>query len=660
LLEGSAADALSTPGSIAISRHMAANLFGSPSSAIGKTVRYENRRDFTVKAVFEDLPAHVSQKFDFLLNWEAFKEEKPWATSWGNSGPHALVMLRPDANPAQVEKKMARFLDAYSTGQDQRHYVRLGLQPFGDQYLYTRFINGYPTGGGIEYVRLFSLVALFILLIACINFMNLTTARSMKRAKEIGVRKVIGAGRGALIRQFLGEAILIAVLSAGLALLLVQMVLPSFNTLTGKQILLPYTQWSFWCLLIGLALVTGAFSGSYPAFFLSAFNPIRMLKGSLLSGVRTVWVRKGLVVFQFVLSIVLIISTILISRQVNYVQTANLGYDRENLLYIPIEGELINKLDVLLPEVRRTPGIAMVSPMSQEPTVIDNLDAGIDWPGKDPDSKPMFTQFAVGYDYSRTMKIRMVQGRDFSKDFPTDSIGYILNETALRQVGYKDPIGKPFTFWGKRGAIIGIIQDFHFQTLHNAIRPLVIRLGVGQHNFWTLLIRTQPGKTKEALAGLERLCKQLNPGFPFTYKFSDDIYGRLYLSEQIIGRLSIIFAILAIFISCLGLLGLSIFTAEQRTKEIGIRKVLGAGIASLIHLLSGEFLVLVGIAFLIAVPLAWWAMHQWLQQFAYQTNIPWWIFALSGILALLIALATVCWQALRAAIANPIKALRSE
>ncbi len=660
LLEGTAADALSSPESIAISHSMADDFFGSPSAAIGKTLRYENRKDLTVKAVFEDPGPHCAEKFRFLLNWEAFKTEKPWTTSWDNVGPHALVMLRRDADRATVEKKLAHFMDTYFTDQNARHYQELKIQPFGDQYLHSHFVDGRPGGGRIEYVRLFSLVAFFILLIACINFMNLTTARSVKRAKEIGIRKVIGALRGSLIRQFIGEAVLIASLAAALALVLVILVLPAFNSLTGKQLLLPYNRWTFWLLLAALTLLTGLFSGSYPALFLSAFRPILVLKGSLVSGVRALWFRKSLIVFQFILSIVLIISTILISRQVNYVQTANLGYEKESLLYIPIEGDLLGKVPLLLSEAGQIPGVARVSAISQEPTEIDNLDAGIGWEGKDPGSKPMFTQLAVGYDLAQTMKLRLVKGRDFSRDYPTDSLGYVLNESALRQTGYKDPIGKPFTFAGKRGKIIGIVGDFHFQSLHNAIRPLVIRLGVGHNNLFELLVRTDSGKTKEALAGLEHLCKTLNPEFPFTYKFSDEQYGRLYQSEQMIGRLSAIFAVLAIFISCLGLLGLSLYTAEQRRKEIGIRKVLGASVASLFQLLSREFLALVGIAFVTAAPIGWWATHQWLEKFAYRTNIPWWVFGLAGLLSAVITLATVGVQALRAAGANPVKSLRTE
>ncbi|MBS1664017.1 MAG: ABC transporter permease [Bacteroidetes bacterium] len=661
LLEGSAKDALGSPESIVLSKNMAVRFFGSPAAAIGKTIRYENRKDLTVKAVFENLSPQVSNRFDFLLNWHLFQEEKAWTKLWTTTGPRALLLLRADADPAKVEQKMARFIDQYYKKQDARIYNELGIQRFSEAYLHSHFENGRPGGGRIEYVHLFSLVASFLLLIACINFMNLTTARSVQRAKEIGVRKVMGARRVLLIRQFIGEALFIAFLATLLALLLVALALPSFNQLTGKEIALPYGRWPFWAWVAALCLMTGVFSGSYPAFHLSAFNPIRVLKGSIVKARgAALWFRKGLVVFQFVLSIVLIISTLLISRQVNYIQSANLGYDKSNLFYIPIEGDLSSKLELLISEAEKSQGVASVTPLSQEPTQIQNGEAALDWEGKDPEDNTYFTHLGVGYEFASTMKIAMVEGRDFSKTFPTDSTGYILNETAARLVGYRQAIGRPFTFRGKRGTIVGVVHDFHFLSLHQPIGPLVLRLGYGERNFFSLLVRTKPGQIKEALANMQKLCKTLNPNFPFSYKFSDEEYGQLYRSEAIIGSLSVIFAILAIFIASLGLLGLSMFTAEQRTKEIGIRKVLGASVTSLFRLLSTDFLLLVAIAFLIASPIAWWSMHEWMQQFAYKAGIPWWIFGLAGIISLAIALLTVCVQSVRAASANPVKSLRSE
>jgi predicted lysophospholipase L1 biosynthesis ABC-type transport system permease subunit len=506
---------------------------------------------------------------------------------------------------------------------------------------------------------LFSLVAVFILLIACINFMNLTTARSVKRAKEIGIRKVVGAIRPVLMRQFIGEALLLSFLALILSFGLVLAFLPAFDHVTGKEISLPFGQPYFWISLIALILVTGFISGSYPALFLSSFNPVTVLKGTSKIKAGAVWFRKGLVVFQFVLSIVLIIGMLVISKQVSFVENINLGYDRDNFIYVPIEGELMKKYAVFKQEVSNMPGIQIVSRISQTPTEIENGTYGVDWDGKDPNSKPMFTNAAVGYDFAKTMKLEMLQGRDFSRDMATDSSAYILNESALKKVGYKSPIGKRLTFWGKKGTIIGIVKDFYFNSLREPIQPLIIRMGE-KDDYGSILVRTRAGQSKAALASLESTFKQLNPAFPFTYQFSDQEYLKLYRNEETVHQLSGYFAFLGIFISCLGLLGLAMFTAQQRTKEIGIRKVLGAGIPSIISLLSGEFLLFVLIAFLVASPIAWWAMQKWLLDFAYRVHVEWWIFGVAGLAALFIAILIISFQVIRAAIANPVTSLRTE
>jgi hypothetical protein len=359
------------------------------------------------------------------------------------------------------------------------------------------------------------------------------------------------------------------------------------------------------------------------------------------------------------LSIILVLGTIVIRKQVDYVQSANLGYDRENLLYVPLEGDLLPKFEVFKNQALNMPGIQSVTRMTQNPTQIDNGTGGVDWVGKNPNSGVEFTQAAVGYDFIKTVHAQMAEGRDFSKDFATDSAGYIVNEAASKIIGYKDPVGSPLTFWQKKGTIIGVIKDFHFNSLHEPINPLVLRLG--ENIEWgEALVRTQPGKTKQALASLEKICKQLNPQFPFTYKFSDQEYQNLYKSEQVVSQLSDYFAFLAIFISCLGLLGLVMFTAEQRTKEFGIRKVLGASAGTLFGLLSKEFLLLVFIALVIAAPLAWLVMNNWLQDYAYRIDITWWMFVIAGIFAILIALITVSFQAIKVAVANPVKSLRTE
>jgi len=661
LIEGKPSSALSGLDAIAISRTMAREFFGSPSEAMGKTIRYDNRKDMIVRAVFEDMPASSSLHFSFLTSWDWFLQENPWMKNWGNNGPQTYLLLRPGTDPAAFEKKIFRYLDNYNKEQDKGFQIRLGMQRFGEAHLHSHFENGHPVGGAIAYVRLFSLVAVFILLIACINFMNLTTARSLKRAKEIGIRKAMGAARRSLIRQFIGEAVLMTVVAGLIAIPLVAILLTPFNTLTGKDIALPFGQGIFWAAMGALILVTGLFSGSYPAFYLSSFSPTKVLKSASSSGPGALFLRKGLVVFQFALSILLIISTILVARQVKFLLNADLGYDRDNLLYVPVEGDLVPKLQVFTAEALSRPGIAAISMMSQDPTDMYNSTGGVTWTGKDPSASPMFTNAAVGYDFASTMHIRLLKGRDFSRDFATDSSGYILNEAALKVIGYKDPIGKPVTFWGKKGSIVGIFRDFHYASLHTVIQPLILRLGKADNSeAGVVIVRALPGKTQEAISSLGQLCKDLNPKFPFTYKFSSDEYATLYYSEQVTGRLSVIFAILAIAISCLGLLGLSIFTAEQRTKEIGIRKVLGAGAATLFNLLSREFLLLIGIAFGIAAPIGWWAMHQWLQQFPYQTDIKWWVFAASGGLVIIIALVTVCFQTVKSIRANPVKSLRSE
>jgi ABC-type antimicrobial peptide transport system permease subunit len=660
MLEGNTTTTLQSPVGIAVSKKMAEDFFGSPQQAIGKTLRYNNKKDLKITAVFDNVPTNSSLQFDYILNWQIFLEDNSWAKNWTNNGPLTCVMLRKGTDAKVFENKISRFLDTYNKEQTEQVYVRLGIQRYGDVYLRPDLDkNGNISGGRIQYVKLFSIVAIFILLIASINFMNLETARSVKRAKEIGIRKVAGAIRFALVRQFIGEALLIVTTAVIISLALVTLVLPQFNLITGKDIHIPYKDAGFWLSLSALLLVTGFISGSYPAIYLSSFKPVRILKGSLKFSTSTLWFRKGLVVFQFILSIVFIIGTIVVSKQVAYIQSLNLGYNRENLLYIPLEGDLTSKYTVFKTQALKMPGVKEVTHATDAPTVINNGTTGVLWEGKDPNSKIDFTQVGVGYDFIKTLHIQMLQGRDFSRDFATDSANYIINETALKIIGYKNPLGKPLTLWGMKGTIIGVVKDFHFNSLHEVINPLMLRLG---ENFdgGIALVKTEPGKTKEALASLEKVYKELNPKVPFTYRFSDEEYQKLYRSEQVVSQFANYFAFLAIFISCLGLLGLVIFTAEQRTKEFGIRKVLGARPIILFNLLSKEFLGLVVVAIIIASPVAWYFSNRWLQDFAYRTNLRWWVFVLAAFTALLIALATISFQSIKAAIANPVKSLRTE
>ena len=659
-LQGTPEAALKELNSLAISRSMAEAFFGSPEAAIGKSIRYDNRIDLLVTAVFENLPKNSTLQFDCLRNWAAYVADgNEWAEGWGSTNPLTFFMIRPDADPANVAAKIKHLLDKFNRDEGKPAHTELAMQPFHEYYLNSTFKDAQIDGGRIEYVRIFTIVAGFILLIACVNFMNLATARSAKRAKEVGVRKVVGAMRSFLIGQFIGEAMLLTVVSVFLAVVLISLLLPSFNTLTGKQIFLPIHEPIFWGGLTGLTLLTGIVAGSYPAFFLSSLNPIRVLKGALTFNAKSTWLRQGLVVFQFSLSIMLIVGMIIIYRQVEYVQTKNVGYNRENLVYFPLEGNLTKNYTVLKAALIGLSGVTHVSYMTADPASNGSGTEGISWPGSDPNGKVRFTPVGVGYGFVNAMQIRLQDGRDFSEAYPTDSAGFLINEAALKVIGYKQPIGKPIT-WGKqKGTIVGVLKDFHFQSLHTSIRPLIAYLRTKRLE-GNLIVRIRPDKTAETLAQIEGICQKLNPNFPFTYAFTDQEYTRQYQSEQVVSKLSNYFAFLAIFISCLGLFGLATFTAEQRTKEIGVRKVLGASVSSLIGLLSKDFLKLVLIAILLASPIAWWAMHQWLQGFAYKIAIEWWMFALAGVLAILIALLTVSFQSIKAALMNPVKSLRSE
>lgn len=657
LLQGRPENALQSPNTIAISRRAAEEFFGSPEQAMGNTIRFDNTEALQVTAVFENLPSYSSQQFDFLRTWTDFVKQNDWVHHWGDQSPSSFIQLQAGTDPAKVEAKIKDFVYRYMPKHPDSR-LELALQPYPEKYLHSKLKDGKVDGGRIEYVRLFTVIAAFILLIACINFMNLATAQSVKRAKEVGLRKVIGALRSSLISQFMGEALLLTFFSIIIALALTGILLPFFNQLTGKQLILPVAQPSFWLALSGLLLVTGFVAGSYPALFLSSLRPVKVLKGQLKFGERSTFFRKGLVVFQFMLSMILIVGVIVIYRQVNYIQTHNIGYDRGNLVYIPIEGELATKYALFKEEATGLPGVEDVSKMRNSPTIIEHHTGSISWPGKAPNIQAPFADGVVGYDFVKTMKLQLKEGRDFSRDYSVDSTGFLLNETAVQRIGWKEPVGQVMSWGGRKGRVIGVIRDFHFASLHQAIEPLIIRLDENW-NWGTILVRTRAGRTKDAITGLEKLCKNINPKFPFTYQFSDEEFARLYQSEAMINQLAGCFAILAILISCLGLFGLAAFTAAQRTREIGVRKVLGATVPGITAMLSGDFLRLVMLAILVAFPVSWLIMDHWLEQFAYKTHIDWWIFVLAGGTMLLIALATVSYQSIRAALANPVKSLRS-
>ncbi|HNV28358.1 MAG TPA: ABC transporter permease [Cyclobacteriaceae bacterium] len=660
LLVGSKEAALKTPESIAISRKMATAFFGSPELAIDKSVRFENYKDLKITAVFEDLGDNVSEKFEYVINWDLFVERNEWVKDWGNSGPITFIKLREHANPEELKPKLQHLIKEYDKDYSDIHRLELSLQPFGEKYLYSNFKEGKVAGGRIEYVQLFSLVAIFTLLIACVNFMNLSTARSLKRAKEIGVRKVNGAIKTALISQFMLEAIMLTCIAVVLALVAVVALLPQFNLLTSKNIQLPLTDGTFWLGMIALTLVTGIISGSYPALLLSSFKPIVVMKQNLKTSSAALFFRKGLVVFQFALSMIFIVGMIVISSQVSFIQNKNLGYQKNNLIYLPLSGTISSNFNTFKQEALKVSGILQISQISQRPLQIENTTGGVVWEGKAPDAEPIFVQAAVGYDFVKTMQATVIAGRDFSEDM-ADSANYLINEQALRVIGYNDPIGMPLTFWSTKGTIIGVVKDFHFNSLHVPIEPLIIRLKTNRGNAWGVaLIRIDPEKMSPALVGLEELHKKLNPEFLFNYQFANEEYASLYQSEQVVKQLSGYFAFLAIFISSLGLLGLVIFTAEQRTKEVGIRKVLGATVSQIATLLSKDFMKLVLASILLSMPVAYYVMDNWLKGFEYRITIQWWIFVLAACGAVIIALLTISFQAIKAALENPVKSLRSE
>lgn len=653
-LKGNPRLALAQTNQIVITQKIADKYFPN-NDALGKTLQLNNEKFYVVGAVLKDLPSNSTLKFGWVVNWK--EQEQPWQKTWGNSSFLTYVRLRKNTSAAQAEQSMK---DIYKRYTDKENTSVPILQPITDVYLYGEYKLGKPVGGRIEYVRVFSIVAGFLLLIACINFMNLATARSATRAKEVGVRKVVGAVRASLIGQFLSESVLTSALAAILALAAVWLVLPTFNQLFGKQLAPDLTNPSLWVGIVTLTLVTGLLAGSYPALFLSALKPIRILKGKLQSGNGPALFRRILVTFQFSLSVFLIVGMLTVSKQMQYLRTKNLGLDRDNVIYLPLEGNITQpeKMEAFRQEVMRQPAVASASVTAMLPVNIQATSGDLSWPGKDPNLETTVTAMTVGADFIKTMNIKLVDGRDFRPGSAADSSAYLINEATARLMGEKNPVGKEIKFWRGSGRVIGLMKDFHMSSLHQAITPLVLTYIPENSSY--LLIKTQTGKTDQAIAELKNIAKEFNPDYPFNYHFLDDEYESLYRSEQQVNTLVNYFGVLAILISCLGLFGLAAFTAEQRTKEIGVRKVLGASSANIVALLSSDFLKLILVALVIASPLAWWALSSWLGTFAYRTGFSWWIFAVSGIATTSIALLTVSFQAIKAAWLDPVSALRTE
>lgn len=645
--------ALSSPDQIVITEKLAAKYFAN-ENPIGKTLKIDNDKVFTITAVLKDIPLNSSLQFNWLIPFEVHVKSNDWLKKWGSYTVDMYAMLKPGSKLETVNTKLKSLL---KNNADKNTKDVIFLQAFEDRYLYSNFKNGFQDGGRIEYVKLFTIVAFFVLLIACINFMNLTTARSSKRAKEVGIRKVIGAERSMIISQFMGEAALLTIISVLLSLLIVLLSMPYFNALTGKNLSMSFGNPAFVVMLLSITLITILISGSYPALFLSSFKPVAVLKAAIVKSTGTAFLRKGLVVVQFTLSVFLIVGTLVIYKQVQYIKNKNLGLEKENLIQVDLNGDIYKKSKTFLEAIMRSSAIKSATLTADNPINISGSSSDLRWEGQLPGQLGEISATWVGYDFLKTVGVSLVDGRDFDPSRP-DSMNYIINETAARMMGIKNPVGKTVSFWKGKGQIIGVVKDFHLKSLHEAITPLILVLEPGNSSY--VFVRTEPGKTTQAIADMQKVYSQYNSVFPFEYHFMDEIYDQRYKSEIVIGQLGNIFAGLTIFISCLGLFGLAAFTAEQRFKEIGIRKVLGATVVNLTGLLSKDFLKLVLFALIIAIPAAIWAMNTWLEGFAYRIEMPWWIFALSGIMALLIASVTVSFQAIKAAMMNPVKSLRSE
>ncbi|MDR8393694.1 ABC transporter permease [Aliifodinibius sp. S!AR15-10] len=660
LLEGNGSTVLADPTAVAISEELATKLFQSSTEVVGKTIDWEGERVhglFTVGGVFQFPPADATIQFDIVFSFNYLLDQFPQFSKWTSSGPSTYVILKENTDINNFDQKIEKFVQTKS----QESPITLFTRPYSDRYLYGKYENGVLAGGRIEYIRLFTVIGIFILIIACINFMNLATAKASHRFKEIGVKKALGAGRSTLILQYLGESLWMAFMSLLLAMLFAELFMPQFNAITGKQLTLPWNT-NFLFTAVAITTITGLIAGSYPALYLSGFNPANILKGGVVSGniqhpKAERQIRKGLVVFQFVISFVLIVSVLAGYQQMEFIQSRNLGLDKDQVIHFTAEGKLTNNVNSFLSEIRKIPGISDASYMHGTLTGLHSGTSAVSWEGKDPDQTVDFESLGIGYDVIETLGIELKEGRGFSRDFNTEDSKVIFNETAIERMGIKDPVGKVVTLWGEEKQIIGVVKDFHFESLYEPIKPLFFQWTPSGEN---ILVKIKGGKEQETLQQLADFYNEYNLGLTFDYAFLDEDYQALYVAEQRVSILSKYFAGFAILISCMGLLGLSIFTAERRQKEISIRKVLGASVIGITRLLSWNFLKLVSLASVIAVPITWYLIHEWLQRFAYRIEIGLGIFLLATGAILLIALATVSWQSIRAAVANPVESLRSE
>lgn len=658
MIKGNPETALSDPTSIVLTETTAKLLFGN-EDPINKTLTIDSQRELKVTGIIQDVPTQSTFQFDHLLPFAYLESTQNFIrhsrNNWRNNSFHIYVQLQPNADVARVNNSIKDIIKDNNT---EASSVELFLFPISQWRLYGDFKEGKPSGGLIEYVQMFTVIAIFILAIACINFMNLATARSESRAREVGIRKSVGSRRKQLIFQFLGESLIITTLAFIVGVVLVELALPLYNTLVGKNISIHYTNPFMWGIALAIIFVTGIFSGSYPAFYLSGFKPVSVLKGKISVGKHGTTPRKVLVTLQFAFSIFLIIGTVVMYKQIMYLKDRDTGYDRENLLLIWTNNELEENFDVLRDELNKT---GVVSSVSKSNSPITRVFASNEptWQGKDPDKKITFTTIATEYDYTKTMGIRVVEGRDFSREVRSDSAAALINESALAETGFKNPIGEKINVNGFDFTIVGVMEDVIMDSPDQPVAPLIMIFDPTWSS--TISVRLHANTDIDgSLARVESVFKKNNPSNPFEYRFADTEFSRKFSSVSMIGNLAGLFAGLALVITCLGLFGLAAFTAEQRTKELGIRKVMGASVSSLVLLISKDFSRLVLFAFLISAPIAWLLFSNFLERYAYRIEINWWLLPAAGLFALLLALAIVSIQALKAALANPVNSLRNE
>jgi ABC-type antimicrobial peptide transport system permease subunit len=653
LLEGNISTILSNKNSIVVSGDLAKKLFGNIGSAVGRTVTLNNKAPFVVSGVSENVPSNSSLSFDFVVPFEFYKEINPNTLNWSYNTTNAFLVLNTGIDH---EKFNAKIRDLISTKSSDKHRT-LSTRLFSDSYLYSNYENGVQKGGRIDYVRLIALIAFLILLIACINFMNLSTANASRRLKEIGLKKALGSNRKSLIFQFLVESVFMAFVSLLVALLIADLLLPKFNGVTGKQLTLNFNI-QYLIMLSFILLITGIMAGSYPAFYLSGLNTITSLKGKLNISIGEIFTRRGLVIFQFVLSVVLIVFVLVIYLQIEYVRNKNLGYDKDNIVYFDIDENTGKNLDSFLSALEQVDGIKKASSIGTNIVGGNNTFNSLDWPGKVTDEKVVFQMRAVNFGMIELFSIPVIAGRTFSRDFGSEDTKIIFNQAAIDVMGLKDPVGKEISIQGTKLQIIGVTENFHFASLYTEIKPLFFVLRPSWTH--TIMVKLEKGKEQQALNNLRTFYKQYDPGKRLGYKFLDDTYRAQYIAEQRVSTMARYFAGLAILISCMGLLGLSTFNAERRRKEISIRKIFGQSATQITVMLSGEFTKLVLVSIIIALPVARLVTNSWLSGFAYRVPLHIWYYLSAGIIAMVIAILTVGSNAVRSANQNPVEGLRTE